>query len=89
MTVVGIGRGQVAAGHHRDHAGERLGTAGVDAGDAGVGVRAAQKPAVGHPVQAEIAGELSLAGHLGDGVDARRVVADGGVLVAALPRSRS
>ena len=30
------------------------------------------------PVHAEIAGELGLAGHLGDGIDARHVVADGG-----------
>ena len=78
VTVVGVGRGQVAASHHRDHAGERLGTARVDVGDAGMGVRAAQKPAVGHPVQAEITRELGLARHLGDGVDARRVMADSG-----------
>src|SRR5215217_3909260 len=52
VTVVGVGRGQIAASHHRDHAGERLGMARIDIGDAGVGVRATQKPAVGHPVQA-------------------------------------
>ena len=78
VTVVGVDRRQIAARHHRDHAGERFGTARVDAGDAGVGVRAAQEPAVGHPVQAEIARELGLARHLGDGVDARRVMPDGG-----------
>ncbi len=79
VTVVGIGRRQIAAGHDGDNAGERFGAAGVDGADAGVGVGAAQDAAVGHAVQAEIAGEIGFAGDLGDGVDARGVVADGGV----------
>jgi hypothetical protein len=75
VTIVGVDRGQIAARHYRDHAGERFGATRGDVGDAGVGVRASQQPTVGHPVQAEIARELGLARHFGDGVDARRVMA--------------
>ena len=67
---------EVGAGHDRDHARVRLGLRGVEAGDRGVGVRAAQRARDQHAGQAVVGRELVGAGHLVDAVDARQRLAD-------------
>ena len=69
---------QVMAGDDRVDARQRLGPAGVDALDEGVGMRAPQQLGVGHAGQDQVVGVLGLAGHLGPGVDLGQRLPDDG-----------
>ena len=53
------------------HAGQGAGAAGIDALDAGVGVRAGQQRAVQHPAHLDVVGEDGLARRQLDGIDFR------------------
>ncbi len=82
--------GQVLAGEHGLHAGQRAGFGRVDAGDLGVGVRAAQQLAEEHPRQGEVVGELGGARDLRGRVDfaGRLLLITGGHTGFPWPASR-
>ena len=66
---VGVGEDGVDARHPRSGG-------GVERGDAGARVRAAQRDAPQHPLDVQVGGVGELAAHLRDAVRAQRAVAD-------------
>ena len=73
---VRIAPGEVGAGQHGHHAGQRAGPSGLHAREAGVSVRRAKHPGVSHARQHEIRHVPRAAGDLLDRVDAREGPAD-------------
>ena len=84
-----VAAGQVLAGEDREHAVHPLGLGGVDAEDAGVGVRAAQHLGVGHAGEAEVRGEDRRAVDLGQAVDLALAALPDDAALGPTPRARS
>jgi len=68
--------GRVPAGDDGLDPGQPFSLAGVNAHDAGVGIRAAQDPGAQHPGQHQIGGEFGLPGRFGRRINARHSGAD-------------
>ena len=81
-------RRHVVVREHRVYAGQRQRLRGVDALDAGVGVRAAQDAAVEHAGALEVGGVVSVAAHLGSEAASWRVGADADAESSPSARSR-
>ena len=76
LEAVGLGAGHVGVRQHGVHAGQRERRRDVDRDDARVRVRAAQRRAVQHPGDVEVARVRELAGDLGHAVGALDGLAD-------------